>query len=275
MYTLEPDVVASGATCMIYKGVQDKDQLPVAVKEFRPEVSDAAIVREITILKRISHDNVIPLLEVLVDDDNTRLVFPWYARTLEDVIMNDIITMPVLLMYMRQIVRGLIAIHHRNVIHGDLKPDNILVSGTHIVIADFGLSQIDRAKAKTTEVTAIGYRAPEVLLGDKFYICSIDMWALGCIMYELLTGNGLFYMGENASKDQVIRSICAFLGSPTEETMPGWTALPGYHEDYTKMAAPTKKQATLDTNFLLSCLLYDKHKRISAQMASEHMFFNQ
>lgn len=95
-----------------------------------------------------------------------------------------------------QVLCGLLHCHQRRIMHRDLKPSNLLIdeSETMIKIADFGLARSFGLplKSYTHEVVTLWYRAPEVLLGSKVYSTAIDMWSVGCIMYELAHRKALF-----------------------------------------------------------------------------------
>lgn len=105
---------------------------------------------------------------------------------------------------LQQLLRGLYELHNQGVVHCDLKPENILLSDyfTHKVkIIDFG-SSTTRALSSMFYVQSRFYRAPEVILGIP-YSSAIDMWSLGCIVYELFVGHPLFPGKDN--KDQIHR----------------------------------------------------------------------
>lgn len=95
-----------------------------------------------------------------------------------------------------QILTGLRYCHAHSVMHRDLKPQNILVSNKNIVkLADFGLGRVFSLPVGkyTHEVVTPWYRAPEVLLGTRCYSTGIDVWSVGCILAEMVTGKPLFY----------------------------------------------------------------------------------
>ena len=85
----------------------------------------------------------------------------------------------------KQICLGLKEIHDSNIIHRDLKPENIFIDENNkLKIGDFGISKI--SKYAVTKKGTIGYMAPEMMFGDR-YDNKVDMYALGCIIYELVT----------------------------------------------------------------------------------------
>ena len=91
-----------------------------------------------------------------------------------------------------QVLRGLKFLHSANVMHRDLKPNNLLVNeNCDLKICDLGLARLsadlEQSLDQTVYVVTRWYRAPELLLGKKDYDKSIDMWAVGCILAELLT----------------------------------------------------------------------------------------
>merc|ERR1712173_373345 len=95
-----------------------------------------------------------------------------------------------------QICSAMDACHKNRIVHRDLKPVNILVSenGERIKVADFGLAREHGLPVSelTREVVTLWYRSPEVLMGSNHYNGGIDMWAVGCMLWEILTGDALF-----------------------------------------------------------------------------------
>jgi serine/threonine protein kinase len=113
-----------------------------------------------------------------------------------------------------------------------LKPQNLLIDrkGT-LKLADFGLGRAFGVpmRAYTHEVVTLWYRAPEILLGSKFYACPVDMWSVGCIFAELVTRKPLF---PGDSEIDELFKIFRILGTPTEQTWPEVADYPDYKPSF-------------------------------------------
>jgi cyclin-dependent kinase len=132
-----------------------------------------------------------------------------------------------------------------------LKPQNLLIDKEgNLKLADFGLARAIGLPVRTYthEIVTLWYRAPEILLGQKHYSTSVDMWSVGCIFAEMATMSPLFpgtshwpdifmlnLLGD--SEIDEIFKIFRILGTPTEETWPGLTDLPDYKPDFPKWPA--------------------------------------
>ncbi|XP_053410311.1 cyclin-dependent kinase 2 isoform X4 [Microcebus murinus] len=125
------------------------------------------------------------------------------------------------------------------------------------------------------KVVTLWYRAPEILLGCKYYSTAVDIWSLGCIFAEMVTRRALF--PGDSEIDQLFR-IFRTLGTPDEVVWPGVTSMPDYkpsfpkwaRQDFSKVVPPLDE----DGRSLLSQMLhYDPNKRISAKAALTHPFF--
>ena len=120
--------------------------------------------------------------------------------SLEDVLKEldfkkEYLPMPTLKKYAREIFNGLNHMHELGIVHRDLKPENILLKDSEIRICDVGSSKMldtSDAKMNTPYVVSRYYRAPELILACNRYDYSIDTWAVGCILFELLLKTPMF-----------------------------------------------------------------------------------
>ena len=112
---------------------------------------------------------------------------------------------------------GLSFMHKYGFFHRDMKPENILLTGNKIKIADFGLAREIRSVPPYTEyVSTRYYRAPECILQSTNYNSPIDIWGLGCIMAEMYLHPQPLFCGSN--EKEVLFRICSLLGTPTYES---------------------------------------------------------
>lgn len=97
--------------------------------------------------------------------------------------------------YAREIFTGLKEMHDLGIAHRDLKPENVLLFEGEVRIADVGSSKIidtSEAKMNTPYVVSRYYRAPELILASNRYDTSVDIWATGCIIFEMITKTAMF-----------------------------------------------------------------------------------
>ncbi|KAM4638867.1 cyclin-dependent kinase 10 isoform 2-T2 [Amazona ochrocephala] len=125
-----------------------------------------------------------------------------------------------------QVFKGLEYLHKNYIVHRDLKVSNLLMTDKGCVkIADFGLARTYGMPPKpmTPKVVTLWYRAPELLLGMANQTTSVDMWAAGCILAELLAHKPLL---PGTSEIHQIDLIVQLLGTPNENIWPGFSTLP-------------------------------------------------
>jgi len=160
------------------------------------------------------------------------------------------------------------------------RPQNLLINERgELKLADFGLARIKSFPTKTYshEVVTLWYRPPDVLLGSTEYSTPIDIWAVGCIFYEMACGRPLF---AGTKVDEELYLIFKCLGTPTEQTLPGVTTnsdfqalrLPYYIGESLNHLAPRLDQTGID--LLEKFLRYNPQSRISAHDAMMHKFFS-
>lgn len=118
-------------------------------------------------------------------------------------------------MIVRDTLLALDCLHRHQVIHADLKPENILLTGKHVYLIDFGMASW-RFAPHPGVIGTREYRAPEILLRQR-YDSGVDMWALGCLIFELLTGDYLFnptreYTWQGSDEERHLACIIETLG---------------------------------------------------------------
>ncbi|KAJ1294639.1 hypothetical protein BS78_01G160800 [Paspalum vaginatum] len=163
---------------------------------------------------------------------------------------------------MRQLLRGVESVHAAPAIHRDIKPDNVLVGrGGALKICDFGLATPSRLPFPEEDPSRVGtmwYRAPELVMGCRSYGTPVDMWALGCVMFELLTGQLLF--ADVETEDDLLSGM---LHLRDEMEADGIAALKGLPSDLSQAAG----------EFLCGLLCFDEDKRLTAAQGLKHRWF--
>jgi len=108
--------------------------------------------------------------------------------------------------------------HEKSIAHRDLKPENLAFNEKdELVIIDLGSAKILDGKTNSTDICTLPYRAPELLLGNSVYSCAMDVWAVGCIIGEMLIGK-LFFSDRNIpNKFEQLEIIVRALGEPPKQ----------------------------------------------------------
>jgi len=204
------DEVGRGGMATVYRAHDVKHQRMVAIKVLQPElarvIGGERFLREITIAARLQSPHILPLLDSGEADGLLYYVMPFVTgESLRDLLARDG-ALPVsdALRLLREIVDGLAHAHRHGVMHRDIKPDNVLIAERHAMLVDFGVAKAlaqgvraaepgDAAAAATlTEVgMSLGtpaYMAPEQAMADPALDHRADLYAVGVLAYEMLTG---------------------------------------------------------------------------------------
>jgi tetratricopeptide (TPR) repeat protein len=190
---------------VVYRGWDLRHDRAVAIKVLRPELAAGIgtdrFLREIRVAARLQHPHILPLLDS--GDVSAAGATPmlWYAMPLvEGESLRDRLrrtgqqTIADAVRWTRELADALACAHANGVVHRDVKPENVLLSAEHALLADFGVARAleTSVSGRLTETgLALGtpaYMSPEQSLGDKVLDGRSDLYSLGCVLYELLTG---------------------------------------------------------------------------------------
>ncbi|KAJ6795321.1 putative serine/threonine-protein kinase [Iris pallida] len=218
--------IGQGTYSNVYKARDLETGKIVALKKVRFVNMDAESVRfmarEIYILRRLDHPNVVKLESLITSRTSCSLylVFEYMEHDLAGLAATPSIkfTEPQVKCYMQQLLTGLNHCHIRGVLHRDIKGANLLIDNNGILkIADFGLATFfnpDQKQPLTSRVVTLWYRPPELLLGATEYDVAVDLWSTGCILAELLAGSPIM---PGRTEVEQLHKIFKLCGSPSDE----------------------------------------------------------
>ncbi|KAL4557526.1 hypothetical protein LXL04_035707 [Taraxacum kok-saghyz] len=294
--------IGEGTYGQVYMARELKTGEIVALKKIRmdneKEGFPITAIREIKILKKLQHENVIKLKEIVtssgpeVDEHGKSgghmykgsiyMVFEYMDHDLTGLSDRPGLrfTIPQIKCYMKQLLTGLHYCHVNQVLHRDIKGSNLLIDNEgNLKLADFGLARSYSTDCKgnlTNRVITLWYRPPELLLGATRYGPSVDMWSVGCIFAELLHGKPIL-TGKN--EPEQVTKIFELCGSPDEINWPGVSRIQWYTKF--KPSRQMKRRVRevfrhFDRNaleLLEKMLTLDPSQRISAKDALDAEYF--
>uniref|UniRef100_A0A8C5NFU5 mitogen-activated protein kinase n=1 Tax=Gouania willdenowi TaxID=441366 RepID=A0A8C5NFU5_GOUWI len=282
--------VGSGAYGSVCSSFDVKTGLKVAVKKlsrpFQSIIHAKRTYRELRLLKHMKHENVIGLLDVfspatsLEEFNDVYLVTHLMGADLNNIVKCQKLTDDHVQFLIYQILRGLKYIHSADIIHRDLKPSNLAVNeDCELKILDFGLAR-HTDDEMTGYVATRWYRAPEIMLNWMHYNMTVDIWSVGCIMAELLTGRTLFPGTDHINQ---LQQIMRLTGTPPASLI---SRMPSHEVRHVPNTHPQHPSNFLPLSFLSPCcatavdllekmLVLDTDKRITASEALAHPYFAQ
>lgn len=272
----------------VYKAYDTKSNIHVAMKKYKIEDNSQGIqsttLREISILHRLRHPNIVELKDVIKRTDDNRMYVVYECMDMDLKKYMDATAGPLdpelICSYTFQMLTALEFCHMKAVMHRDLKPQNLLVNrdGT-LKLADFGQARpfVPPVRHFTREVMALAYRPPEILLGSKLYALPIDMWAAGAIIAEMANKCILFY---KETQVEVLFKIFQTVGTPTEETWPGCSGLPDWSDSFPKWRQVPMTSVVPDfcsdgVDLIGRLLTPNPKARLSAREALQHPYLEE
>ncbi|CAI9785094.1 unnamed protein product [Fraxinus pennsylvanica] len=288
--------INEGTYGIVYRARDKKSGEIVALKKVKMEKEREGFpltsLREINILLSFQHPSAVDVKEVVVGSnlDSIFMVMEYMEHDLKRLMetMKQPFSQSEVKCLMLQLLVGVKYLHDNWVLHRDLKTSNLLLNNRgELKICDFGLARQYGSPLKpyTHLVVTLWYRAPELLLGAKQYSTAIDMWSVGCIMAELLSKEPLF---SGKTEFDQLDKIFRILGTPNETIWPGFSRLPGVKVNFVKnkynqlrgkfpatsfTGSPVLSDAGFD--LLNKLLTYDPDKRITAEAALKHEWFQE
>jgi cyclin-dependent kinase len=283
--------IGEGTYGIVYKAEDIQKKRIVALKKIRLKPEEEGIpstaIREISLLKECKNKNIINLIDVIHTKSKLTLIFEYCETDLKRIMdekREEKLPLKTIKEYFYQIIKGLNYLHKKKIIHRDLKPQNLLINSENkIKICDFGLARGYGVPVKTytNEVVTLWYRPPDILLGNKIYDISCDIWSAGCIFAEMLLGHPLF-SGKNESEQ--CEQIFHLIGTPDEDTFnwlkesPEWnTGING--DGFTKVTRKNflttfnQVDDQLAIDILDKILVFDPEQRICTDDLLKHPFF--
>nr|XP_046248247.1 mitogen-activated protein kinase 6 [Scatophagus argus]XP_046248256.1 mitogen-activated protein kinase 6 [Scatophagus argus] len=287
-----------GGNGLVFSAVDTDCDKRVAVKKIiltDPQSVKHAL-REIKIIRRLDHDNIVKVFETLgpngrrltedvvsLTEVNSVYIVQEYMETdLCQLLERGLLSEGHARLFMYQLLRGLKYIHSANVLHRDLKPANLFVNTEDLVlkIGDFGLARIMDPhyshKGHLSEgLVTKWYRSPRLLLSPNNYTKAIDMWAAGCIFAEMLTGKTLFAGAHELEQMQLILESIPVLREEDRQEL--HSVIPVFirndmskpHTPLAKLLPDVSPQAL---DFLEKILTFNPMDRLTAEEALAHPY---
>jgi eukaryotic-like serine/threonine-protein kinase len=229
--------IGSGGMAHVYRASDVKHARAVAVKVLKPETATGVgaerFLREIRIAAQLQHPNILPVYDSGDADGVVFYVMPYVeGDTLRSRLRREGVLEPEeALRITREIGDALAFAHGRGIVHRDVKPENVLFSSGHAMVADFGIAcALDAAGTERLTQTGFSlgtpdYLSPEQALGERADARS-DIYSLSCVLYEMLVGTPPFSGGT------VIATLMRKMSEPAPRlSSSGEIAIPAHVED--------------------------------------------
>jgi len=275
-------IVGDGAYGNVYKAINKQTGEIVAIKKMKKKFSsweECMSLREIKSLRKLTHQNIVKLKEVIRSNDELHFVFEYLEQNLYDLIKDKTnpLSETTIKSIIYQTLEGVAYMHKHGFFHRDMKPENLLIHQGMVKIADFGLAREIRSMPPYTDyVSTRWYRAPEILLRSTNYNSPVDIFAVGAIMAELYLNRPLF-PGSN-EHDQIYK-LCSILGNPGPSLWPEGLRLASRMGLTFPSCQPVNLQSIISNasmnavDVMLSMLRWDPQKRPTALQLLQHPFF--
>jgi len=287
MNYIQLEKLGEGTYETVFKGRSRTTNEIVALKEIHLDAEEgtpSTAIREISLMKELKHVNIVRLHDVIHTETKLVLIFEYCEQDLKKYMDQHgdrgALEPNTVRSFMFQLLKGTAFCHENQVLHRDLKPQNLLINRKgELKLGDFGLARAFGVPVNTfsNEVVTLWYRAPDVLLGSRTYSTSIDVWSCGCIFAEMISGAPLFRGRDN--QDQLLH-IMRIIGTPSDAQFQKIAKetpelqlkqYPRYVKMPFQQILPKGSLQAID--LLERLLKFDPAERISAAEALSHPYF--
>lgn len=196
--------VGEGGMAVVFRARDAKHDRDVAIKVMKPDLDSVSssdrFLREIDIAAKLTHPHVLPLFDSGQAAGLHYLVMPFVEEESLRDHLDRVGALPVdqAIRITREVASALTYAHGRGLVHRDIKPENILLQSGHATVTDFGIARLldtadETGLTKTgTSIGTFTYMSPEQAAGDVDVDGRTDVYALGCVLYEMLEGRPPF-----------------------------------------------------------------------------------
>ena len=192
------ETIGKGTFSVVKLGINKITNEKVAIKilkkkKMQKNKDKLRLEREINILKRLHHINLIKIHKISEESDNYFIVMEYCenGELINYIVAHERLSEEETAYFFYQLINGLDYIHHKNIVHRDLKPENLLLSqGNILKIVDFGLSNYyyPEEQLLSTPCGSPCYASPEMVCGNKYNGFKIDVWSCGIIIFAMICG---------------------------------------------------------------------------------------
>ncbi|KNZ62206.1 CMGC/MAPK protein kinase [Puccinia sorghi] len=288
------DVIGEGAYGIVCSAIHRPSGQKVAIKKIVPfdhSMFCLRTLRELKLLKYFQQhnvsENIISIVDIIRPPSIEAFTEVYIIQELMETDMHRVIRTQVFSddhcqYFIYQTLRALKALHSADVIHRDLKPSNLLLNANcDLKVCDFGLARSIRTAEEETGfmteyVATRWYRAPEIMLTFKQYTKAIDVWSVGCILGEMLSGRPMFPGRDYHNQLTLILDV---LGTPTLDEF--YAINSRRSRDYIR-SLPLRKRRSFESlypnasklaiDFLSKTLTFDPKKRLTVEQALQHPY---
>ncbi len=291
---VEGKILGSGTYGKVFIS-KDSGNNEYAVKEFiglktQEGVGNGAL-SEISYMHLLHHKNIVSPKEYIFHDDKLFLILELLDTTLYNYIRtHKDLTITEIKYIMKELLEGLAYLHKNNILHRDIKTENVLITNDlkKIKLSDFGLSKMLLDYKLNSHVCTPNYRPPEIFfMKDLYYGKALDMWSIGCVFGELIMKRVMFATAKKDADDSFyLEQMFRFSGIPSREIYNEY-----YFENFKNEENLQKYDEVVDLckrmnykkciipddagDLLMKFLNIDPAQRISAEDALKHPFFEE